>query len=359
MIYVRNYNIPAFMIKSAAIDSIYDPSNYTDRYLNELNMALSLSNIISFHGNSNYSSYTDPFYNFGVWTEIGGGYGSASSNLNPFGNEQPNTVSGNQASDDLSGGSSNDYSAQFNTKLSLIEKYCAKYGNIADVDNIRKEYANDPEAGIAYCDDILNNKFDQEKLKDIVNDMYQENIDGHIANGNAISELWIKEANENGLETPSFAVSGINTDNILDVIGTFITNDDVKNGKVKLENVFENPQSAAKLVDAMKGKADYFLLHKDVDSSTKEKIKTQIATMQTAYDAFKKDSNMSKRKELVKAFTDIFKTLRLEQAQKNDAAAAQHYGLPEESEIEFTNFLDRANEEINASNNSKTLNTTI
>ncbi|MCD8378612.1 MAG: hypothetical protein LUB59_07490, partial [Candidatus Gastranaerophilales bacterium] len=66
------------------------------------------------------------------------------------------SIGGTSSEDDLTMPDADNYSAQFTARLSLIEKYCKKWGKTVDVDKIKKEYADDPQAGVEYCDDILN-----------------------------------------------------------------------------------------------------------------------------------------------------------------------------------------------------------
>ena len=65
------------------------------------------------------------------------------------------------------------------------------------------------------------------------------------------------------------------------------------------------------------------------------------------------------RKTLTNGFIDLFKTLRLDEAEKNDEKAPQHYGLPESTTITFSDQTDRANEEIRSYGSRRRLSTHI
>ncbi|MCD8377525.1 MAG: hypothetical protein LUB59_01915, partial [Candidatus Gastranaerophilales bacterium] len=190
---------------------------------------------------------------------------------------------------------------------------------------------------------------------DIVEADYRKYIDAHIEKGKKVSDSWVETALKNGTSTPNFSTSGVDKNTILDVIGTFMTNKDVKNGKVSLENIFEVPDVASSLVESMKQKADDFLLDEDTDEDKKEALVGFIEDMRNTYDDFTKEPSIEKRTKIIKAFTEAFEIMRTEQARRNDEAAPQHYGLPEDSEIKFDNFSKRADEEIEAHKNRRKL----
>ena len=360
--------------------------------VNLYNAAASIGNIIDRHR-------AQQSFNSGVFNIDGGGYSFVPASENPWVSDNPFGVGGANGTGGInatggvngsgnvtnpwdnpfgvggangSGGvhsSSNDgelhapkkddYSAQFDARLDLIKKYCDKWGKTVDVDAIKDKYANDPQAGVEYCDDILNNQFNQGKLKDIVEAQYKKYIDSHLEQGKNISDDWVKTIIDNGTGELGLSASGVNKKNILDVVGTFMKNDDVKNGKVSLENVFESPEVAEQLVEAMKQKADEYLLNDDIDQSIKDQLLSNIETMRDKYEDFKKEPSIAKRTALIKGFTDAFSAMRTEQARHNDEVAPQYYGLPEDSSITFGNFSKEAREEISAHNNRRKLSTNI
>ena len=262
---------------------------------------------------------------------------------------------------------SENYGAQFNARLSLIEKYCDKYGKIVDVDKIKKEYAGKPQEGVEYCDDILNNKFDQAKLSKMVHKEYADYNKARLNSAKAVSDQWVETILSSGLEKPNLSASGVNENNVLDVVGTFMTNEEVKNGKVSLDNVFEDPELTKQLIDTLKKRADQVLLDEDADDSLKDTIVSQIAVLRDKYDVYldsvedgdkHNDVGFDRvRKDLANGYVELFKTLRLEEAKHNDEAAPQHYGLPEDSTITFDDQQKQAQKEISSYAGRRRLNT--
>ena len=253
---------------------------------------------------------------------------------------------------------SENYGAQFNARLSLIEKYCDKYGKIVDVDKIKKEYAGKPQEGVEYCDDILNNKFDQAKLSKMVHKEYADYNKARLDSAKAVSDQWVETILNNGLAKPGLTASGVNENNVLDVVGTFMTNEEVKNGKVSLDNVFEDPELTKQMIDTLKKRADQVLLDEDAEDSLKDTIVSQIALLRDKYDVYldsvededrHNDVGFNRvRKDLANGYVELFKTLRLEEAKHNDEAAPQHYGLPEDSTITFDDQQKQAQKEISS-----------
>ena len=264
---------------------------------------------------------------------------------------------------------SENYGAQFNARLSLIEKYCDKYGKIVDVNKIKQEYASKPQEGVEYCDDILNNKFDQAKLSKLVHKEYADYNKARLDSAKAVSDQWVETILNSGLEKPNLSASGVNENNVLDVVGTFMTNEEVKNGKVSLDNVFESPELTAQLIDTLKKRADQLLLDEDVDESLKDTVVSQIAVLRDKYDEYQdsiddedrhNDVGFNQvRKDLANGYIELFKTLRLEEAKHNDEAAPQHYGLPEDSTITFDDQQKEAQKEISSYSGRRRLNTSF
>jgi len=256
---------------------------------------------------------------------------------------------------DITAPDSENTGAILNLRLSLIEKYCDKYGKTVDVDKIRSEYGSDPEKGVEYCDDILNNKFDQAKLAKLVKKEYDAYNKSRLDAGKQVSDQWVDAIIKGGLPSPTVN-GGVNKNNVLDVVGTFTTNKEVKRGKVSLDNVMEQPEVTSQLIEALKAKADEVLQYDDLDERTRDRITDEIAGLRDNYDMYTdslededkhNDLGFNKvRKPLANRYMNLFGILRTEQARRNDAAAPQYYGLPENSSIKFSSQLDRANEEI-------------
>lgn len=294
---------------------------------------------------------------------VNGSNGSNSANSANNGNN----VNGSANTGAIVAPASDDYKAQFDAKLRLIGKYCADYividanGDEIDVAKIQRDYANKYEEGVKYCDELINS-FDQDKVEKIVKGQYKKHVDTKAENGKSVADAWVKAIDEAGTEAAKISTSNVNANNVLDVIGAFVTNEDVKSGKVSLSQLFENPNTAESLVSAIKTKAQSFIKRKDLNSSVKEAIiaKTnELVDAKYNYSDADTDKLKANRDNLVNKYMALFETLRTEEAKLDDAAAPQYYGLPASSTITFTNESDKASEEVKAHKSRKKLNTNI
>lgn len=300
-------------------------------------------------------------------TNNNNGVNGANNSNNANNNSNVNGSNNAANTGDITAPASDDYKSQFEAKLNLIKKYCADYividenGDEIDVEKIRNKYADKYEEGVKYCDELINS-FDQDKVEKIVKNQYKKRVDAKSENGKKVADQWVKTILDSGLEAPKLSTSGVNANNVLDVIGAFVTNEDVKNGKVSLSQLFENPNTAETLVSAIKAKAQSFIKRKDLAADVKETIIAQTNELVDArYDYSDSDTNrlMANRENLVNKYMTLFETLRTEEAKLNDEAAPKYYGLPDEFNTTFTNESDKANEEINAHKSRRRLNTNM
>ena len=214
----------------------------------------------------------------------------------------------------------------------------------------------------------MNKKFDQSKLAKMVKKDYDAYNKSRLDAGKQVSDQWVDAVIKGDL-APISTGGGISEDNVLDVIGTFATNKEVKRGKVSLDNVMENPQVTAQMIETLKSRADEVLQYKDLDKGTRTRILSDIEGLRANYDMYKEsledddkhnDIGFNKvRKPLAKNYMDLFGVLRTEQAKRNDKAAPQYYGLPEKSTIKFTSQTNRANEETASYMGRRKLNTSF
>jgi hypothetical protein len=285
------------------------------------------------------------------------GSGVQSPNNNSAGNDQ-----------DLVSNVDHTDTYKYNARLKLIEQYCKKYGDIVDIAEIKERFTNNPTEGLEYCNDIINNTLDQNRLEKIVKKQYNERLEAQLDKGRAVSDDWVDTALKSGLDSSSYNTN-VNKNNVLDVIGTFMTNKEVKDGKVSLENIFEQPEVAEKLMDAIKAKSNEMLKRTDLDSDTREEITTKLADLVDYVDNFSEKNGdefisspfegSPSRRIAVGKYTELFETLRTIQAEKNDEASPEYYGLPEDTEITFDGYTKRAEEEISAHKSRKKLRTNI
>ena len=279
---------------------------------------------------------------------------------NPNGNQTPQA----QGPVDIQAPDTEDYQAQFNTKLGLITKYVKEYivldenGKEIDVNKIRKDYANKYEEGVKYCDELIES-FDHDKVEKIVKAEYNKANQAKYDAGKSIADNWVEAIKSAGTEAAKLNASGVNKNNVLDVIGAFVLNEEVKDGQVSVYELFEDPKMAETLVSALKGRAQDFINRKDLDQETKEAVIAQtneLVDAKYAYTQSATEDLEDNRKILVDSYMTLAQTIRAKEAELNDAAAPKYYGVPESYGMEITNQTDRAEEEANAYNGRRRLN---
>lgn len=312
------------------------------------------------------------------WNALGinGPNGTNSTNgINPFnpknpngsvnpGQQQPQQATGNA---DIQAPEADNYKAQFNTKLGLIAKYVKEYivldenGEEIDVKKIHEEYANNYEEGVKYCDKLIES-FDHDKVEKIVRAEYNKANKAKQDAGKAIANNWVEEIKSAGLEAAKLNASGVNKNNVLDVMGAFVLNEEVQNGTVSAYELFEDPNMADTLVNALKGRAQDFIKRKDLDQATKDEVIAQtndLVDAKYAYTLADTQDLESTRKSLVDSYMVLVQTLRAKEAELNDAAAPKYYGVPESYGMEITSQSDRAEEEYNAYHGRRRLNSNL
>lgn len=288
------------------------------------------------------------------------------SPTNPNGATNPNGKQAPQAQGpvDIQAPDAENYQAQFNTKLGLIAKYVKEYivldenGEEIDVNKIRKDYAGKYEEGVKYCDELIES-FDHEKVEKIVKAQYNKANQARYDAGKSIADNWVEAIKSAGTEAAKLNASGVNKNNVLDVIGAFVLNEEVKNGQVSVYELFEDPNMAETLVSALKGRAQDFIKRKDLDQATKDEVVTQtnaLVDAKYAYTQATTEDLEDNRKTLVDSYMTLAQTIRAKEAELNDAAAPKYYGVPESYGMEITSQTDRAEEEANAYNSRKKLN---
>ena len=246
-------------------------------------------------------------------------------------------------------------SALLNSRLSLMEKYCDKYGKIVDIDKIRSEYSSNPEEGVEYCDEIINTRFDQSKLRKIVHKEYEEFLKAKENAGKGVADQWVDAIIKQGLAPLNISAGGVSKNNVLDVIGAFAMNEEVRNGKVSLYNVMESPEVTSGLIRALKEKADDALLGDELDDREKEQVEKYISSLTFHYDKYAEsleDDNARNdvafrdvRKKIALDYMKLFSILRISEAKHNDSVAPQYFGLPQDSSIKFEDQTQRAYKE--------------
>lgn len=325
---------------------------------------------MSASGRTNPANTSAPTYGISLSGANGtSNYSPANSNPWSLGLGQYGTMGAGAHGGKLSAPKDDDVSGKINSRIALIEKYCDKYGKTVDVAKLRSECAENPEEGLKKCDDILNKDFDQDKLGKMVTKEYEEYNKAKLDAGKQVSEQWVDEISKSGLDRAQLSTAGVTKDTVLDVVGTFMTNEKVHAGRVTMDEVFEKPEVASQLINTLKARADEDLTDENIDDDTKHNIAAYIGSLRDTYDKYQEsieDENKHNdlgfnevRDKLIYAFMGLEGTLRETEARRNDKIAAKHYGLPDDSSIKFTQQTDRYKEEQDSYNGRKLLSTSI
>ncbi len=368
-----------------------DPSNYGDHYLNAQKFIAVMDNqqalfesmvggvddfgpsyVIPMNGNNNGNpsinpfgsmdpvfgpGVTNPFAPSSVYGPSGVYMPNGNNPLNPWDNGGYGGVGISSLPNGgvLTAPDADNPSALLNSRLSLMEKYCDKYGKIVDIDKIRSEYSSNPEEGVEYCDEIINTRFDQSKLRKIVHKEYEEFLKAKENAGKGVADQWVDAIIKQGLAPLNISAGGVSKNNVLDVIGAFAMNEEVRNGKVSLYNVMESPEVTSGLIRALKEKADDALLGDELDDREKEQVEKYISSLTFHYDKYAEsleDDNARNdvafrdvRKKIALDYMKLFSILRISEAKHNDSVAPQYFGLPQDSSIKFEDQTQRAYKE--------------
>ncbi len=203
----------------------------------------------------------------------------------------------------------------FEKKVKLLAE-CGDFDD--EIEEIRKKIGSDYKKGIKEIDKLFE-KVDATTLHEKANELYKEDFETVQENAANIANQWAsKIANVQPTNNANFKVSmsGVNKNNILDVLGNFITNEDyVTKGSAEWKTLIENnfKEISKILIDKAKE-----MKKEAKDDSTKQAIEALINNVKKA------NSNEQK----VDNTYELFKKLREIQAQNRDKDAYNRYGIP-------------------------------
>ncbi len=284
-----------------------DPSIWSDGTLSNYDIGLSAflqhqfaSDFFNVHpftesfGNSfNWSFNLGNAFNFG---SIGGGSSVISAN-DPY--KEQNTDK-----------------AKFERKVRLVSEI-GDYDE--EIEKIRKAIGSDYQKGIKEINKLIKN-IDSNELHEAAESLYEEDFEATQEKAESIANNWVTQIENQGMN-PNFKVnmSGVTKDNILDVLGNFLTNETVKSNSVTWNTLIENnfKEISNILIDKAKE------MKKGADNATKTNIDNAIKKVKDA-----KNSNDVNTK-ITSVYT-LFSTLRGMQTKASDEGAFSRYGIPQD-----------------------------
>ena len=315
----------AYEFGSMLGSTMFTPGMYTDSI--HWNFDIGLDNPFSGPNNQKYIAamlnnvkwdFTTPTWNLGGLSGLNLG-GLNLGNIDLGGTNPSQGV----AADDASKMDNSD-KAKFNRKARLLEKISED--NKEKVSKIRTEIGSDYKKGIEKLDALLK-AADKNKVKTAVIDLYKEDRKSKLDEAKKISNKWIND-------TINADTSSLTTDNILDVLGTFITNASYT-GEEGFKTLIEKN---TKIVDVLLEKAKS--MKDSVSSATwTQEIEPRIKAVER--DKTKHD----------KVF-GLFNTIRANQARLNDKNVAARYGATSGVTVSTNIAYENYEQELKKYNNT-------
>lgn len=248
--------------------------------------------------------------------------------------------------------SKNSEKANFNKAVALIKAYGEKTGKSYDdkLNKVAQDMKGSYKTGLAKLKAIIAT-FDQKKLTEVVREISHKIYDEQETNGKAISDNWANQIS-NATSKSGFKVdtSGVNKDNVLHVLGTYISNPKFKTGGMWNALIKNNYDDISKAL--IENAKELLKSGKCTNDITKHKIRGYVSSLE-------KDGDIKNKISVVYHLFDI---LRYENASYNDnkAFAIVGGGVIPRNKIETTpdNYQSKKYQaEKNAYNSASKLNT--
>ena len=248
--------------------------------------------------------------------------------------------------------SKNSEKANFNKAVALIKAYGEKTGKSYDdkLNKVAQDMKGSYKTGLAKLKAIIAT-FDQKKLTEVVREISHKIYDEQESKGKAISDNWANQIS-NATSKSGFKVdtSGVNKDNVLHVLGTYISNPKFKTGGMWNALINNNYDDISKAL--IENAKELLKSGKCTNDITKHKIRGYVSSLE-------KDGDIKNKISVVYHLFDI---LRYENASYNDnkAFAIVGGGVIPSNKIETTpdNYQTKKYQaEKNAYNSASKLNT--
>ena len=207
--------------------------------------------------------------------------------------------------------SKNSEKANFNKAVALIKAYGEKTGKSYDdkLNKVAQDMKGSYKTGLAKLKAIIAT-FDQKKLTEVVREISHKIYDEQESKGKAISDNWANQIS-NATSKSGFKVdtSGVNKDNVLNVLGTYISNPKFKAGGMWNALIKNNYDDISKAL--IENAKELLKSGKCTNDITKHKIRGYVSSLE-------KDGDIKNKISVVYHLFDI---LRYENASYNDNKA--------------------------------------
>lgn len=207
--------------------------------------------------------------------------------------------------------SKNSEKANFNKAVALIKAYGEKTGKSYDdkLNKVAQDMKGSYKTGLAKLKAIIAT-FDQKKLTEVVREISHKIYNEKEGNSKAISDNWANQI-ASAKSASSFKVdtSSVNKDNILSVLGTYISNPKFKTGGMWNSLIKNNYDAISNAL--IENAKDFLKSGKCTNETTKHKIRGYVSSLE-------KDGDVKNKVSVVYHLFDI---LRYENASYNDNKA--------------------------------------
>lgn len=346
----------ATVLGATLLDGSVD-SLYNDSIINSMNVGLSAQLENSFMngmnvGNPFNTAWDNNQFKFNISSsnplKIDWGKINSVIDLNTPGNPNSTVTIGDTQVDY----SKNSEKENFKKAMALIKAYGEEVDKSYDdkINKVIKDMNGNYKTGLAKLKAIIAT-FDQKKLTKVIREISHKIYDEQESKGKAISDNWANQIS-NATSKSGFKVdtSGVNKDNVLHVLGTYISNPKFKTGGMWNALIKNNYDDISKAL--IENGKEFLKSGKCTNETTKHKIKGYISSLG-------KDGDVSSKVSVV---YNLFDILRYENATYNDNKTAKIVGggaVPR-NKIETTpdNYQTKKYQaEKNAYNSASKLNT--
>ena len=303
--------------------NMFNPIGFSDSALNSYELGIEIANLMSSNPRIDVNSEILGSINFNLTppSSVLGLSDRILANLSALNIGYSPTVLGN-------GNYQNTDYAKFEKKVKLLNKI-GDYNE--EIQEVKTKMKGDYKKGIELLDAIIKN-VDKSDLNDAIKEMHEEEQEAKIERAETISDAWANQIANNKDGVLKVSTASLNKDNVLDALGTFLTNENIS--KDMWNDLIEN--NFRDIAKALKDKAR--AMKKECKDET---VKQQI---QTALEKFGKVS--AETPKIGQATYEFFETLRGIEVSQLDSGAATRYGIPEGTTVDApTTATDRFNEE--------------
>lgn len=170
----------------------------------------------------------------------------------------------------------------FNNAVALIKAYGKKTNTSYDdkIEKIKKDMKGNYKTGLNELKKIIAT-FDKTKLYEVVKDIHHADYNNRQAQGKAISDAWADKIGNSTTGDFTVDTSNLNADNVLKVLGTYISNPKFQSGGMWNNLIKDNFD---KISQALYANAEKYLSskNKSISNGDRNKIRNAVNNLKSA-----------------------------------------------------------------------------